>query len=191
MYKEEANILVDSLKKHSGIIPPNSEMFFDILVNAYIPKSSRFYESLPDKQQLLEETNRYHYLSLRRVLRNRNARNYQLSGLKQAYEAIASALKIYSSDVLSRRLRADKELVEMMAESRHPFSLLGKFQTYDYDNPDERLFIETRPVLVIPDAKDITKILKWEEANIVREEEVWPFRHRIKIKPQEYFSANF
>jgi len=189
MDKEIAEILIDELGRHSEMIVPDRELFLEILLKTNVPESSKFYEILHDKQQLLEETNRYHYFSLRRILRNRNARDYQLSKWKQTYEAVASALGIYSSDVLSRKLRSDKDLVGIMEESKHPFSLLAKLQTYDFDNPDETLFIITRPVLIIPDARDTKKILDWEKTNTTYEKEVGIlFRHPKRIKVVEYYA---
>ena len=131
LYNMDKNIaegLVNELGRHSGIVTPERELFLDVLVSTDVPESSRFYEVVPDNQQLVQETGRYHYLSLRRVLRNGNARDYQLSQWKKAYEAVASVFGAYSSDVLSRNLRANRDLVEMMAECRETFSLLGKFQ---------------------------------------------------------------
>ncbi len=187
MDRKVAEKLVSELGRHGGLVTPDNELFLDVLVSIDVSQSSRFYERLSDKKQLVEETGRYHYLSLRRVLRNRNARDYQLSQWKKAYEAIISAFGAYSSDVLSRNLRADATLVEMMARCEEPFSLLGKFQTYDFDNPDETLFIVTRPVLVIPGEKDMKSIHDWEEANTTYEKEVgFFFRHPKRIKLQEY-----
>jgi len=191
MDRKIAETLVDELGRHGSLVTPDRDLFLNELVSVDVPYSSKFYEVTPGKQQLVEETGRYHYLSIRRVLRNRNAKDYQLSQWKKAYEAIASAFGAYSSDALSRNLRADGTLVEMMARCDEPFSLLGKFQSYDFDNPDETLFVVTRPVLVIPGVKDMKPIHDWEEANTTYEKEVrmmglLPTQKRIK--PQEYFS---
>lgn len=184
-----AERLVGELGRHGGIIIPDNELFLPILVSADVPESSRFYETLPCRRQLAQETGCCHYLSLRKILRNRNARKYQLSQLKKAYEAVASAIGAYSSDALTRNLRADAALLEMMEGCEEPFSLLGKFQTYDYDNPDGTLFVVTRPVLVIPGAKNTMPIQSWEEANTTYEKEVGIFRHNKRVRPQEYFSS--
>ena len=69
-------------------------------------------------------------------------------------------------------MRANKNLVEIMARNDHPFSLLGKLQTYDFGNPDEDLFVITKPVLVIPGAEDSKLIDDWEEANTTYEKEI-------------------
>jgi len=176
MDRKVAETLVSELGRQVRIVTPNKELFLDVLVSADVPESSRFYEFLPDKRQSVQETGRYHSLSLRRVLRNRNARDYQLSRWK-------------ISDTLVRNLGSDGKLVEMMSRCEEPFSLLGKFQSYNFDNPDEKLFVVTRPVLVIPGAKNMKPIHDWEEANLIYEKEVGFFSKYLKrIKPQEYFS---
>jgi hypothetical protein len=191
MDKDVAEKLLNELGRHGGIVIPDYQLFLDVLISTDIPECSRFYECLTDKQQLVQETGRYHYLSLRRVIRNVNAKDYQLSQWKKMYEAVASAFGVYSSDSLSRNLRANSTLVEIMARCEEPFSLLGKFQSYNFDNPDETLFVVTRPVLVIPGLKDLEPIYDWEEKNTTYEKEVglMGFLPILKrIKPQEYFS---
>lgn len=189
MDKQIAENLIRELSGHPGIISPDKNLFLGMLVQAEVPESPNFYETLQDKQQLVEEGERYHYLSLQRILRNENARDHYLPKWKKAYESIASILGVYSSDGLTRDLRANKTLIEMIAECEKPFSLLGKFQTYDHDNLDRTLFVITRPVLVIPGAKDTNPIYNWEHANTVYQEEVGLiFRHLKRIKAQEYFS---
>lgn len=185
-----AETLVGELVRHSGIITLDKNLFLDLLVSTDVQESSRFYEALPDQQQPVQETNRCHYLSLRRILRNGNARNYQISRWKKAYEAFASVLGVYSSDALSRSLRANKDLIEMIAGCDCPFSLLGKLQTYDFDNSDQTLFIITRPILIIPNASNIKPIINWEKANTTYEKEasLFFFKRQRRIRSQEYFS---
>ena len=186
-----AESLVDELEKHRAIISPDRNIFLDVLVATNVPESSRFHEELPETRQLLtEDANcRYHYLSLRRILRNRNVRMSSISGIKAAVcDALSSAFGMYSSDVLSRKLRTDPELVGLMARCEAPFSLLGKFQTYDYNNPDETLFVATRPVLIIPGASDSANVLNWEQANTIYESEqgIPPFTWMKRVAPEEY-----
>jgi hypothetical protein len=186
-----AETLVDELERHENLITIDKGLFLNELVSVDVPQSSRFYEVTPGKRQLVEGTGSYHNLSLRRVLRNENARNYQLSQWKKAYETVLSAFGAYSSDALSRNLRADRTLVDMMANCKEPFSLLGKLESYDFDNPDDCLFIVTRPVLVVPGAKDRNPIYEWEEANTTYEKEVrlmGLFPIQRKISPQKYSS---
>ena len=182
-----AEQLVAELSRHPGIIPPDKPMFLTMLVSANIPASSRFYEELPDTSQLREYTQKYHYLSLRRVLRNRNAKECQLNTWKKTYEMLASTLGLYSSDVLSRNVRTDKMLIDMMAAAKHPFSVLGKLETYDYDNPTETLLRMTRPVLVIPEAENIGAIVQWEIAQTTYEVEVGLFLRCFKQVSQRRY----
>jgi len=191
MNKKFAETLMKDLGRHGNIVTPDNELFLNELVSVDVPESSKFYETLPGKKQLVEEVGCYHSFSLRRVLRNRNAKNYRSSQWKETYGAIASIFSFYSSDTLSRNLRANEKLIEMMARCNDPFSLLGKFQSYDFDNPEKTLFIITRPVLVIPGTKDIKLIHDWEEANTTYEKEsrsmgFLPTQKRVR--PQEYFS---
>ena len=191
MDRQLAEGLVNELRKHSGIVTPDRELFLNMLASTNVVESSRFCEVLPDTQQLVEEPDRYHYLSMRRLLRNENARDYQLSQWKRACEAIGSAFGVYSSDVLSRTLRADRGLIEMMATCGEPFSLLGKLQTYDSDNFDNILFVITRPILVVPGVRDMKRVYDWEEANATYETEIRLFGLlpiQKRIKPQDYFS---
>ena len=180
-----AEHLVAELKRQHPLMQPNESLFLNMLVSAEVPDSRRFYEDLPDTQQLIQESDCYHFLSLRRVLRNRNAEDYirsvlrnrnaedyRLSRWKRAYETIASALGFYSSDSLSRNLRADQAMVALMAECKEPFSLLGKLQTYDYSNADQVLFVITRPLLVIPGVNVRTFLDLWETENTTYEREV-------------------
>lgn len=125
-----AERLVSALEKRpmTGVVPDKA-LFLDVLLSTDVPESSRFYEVVPDrpdKRQLVQETGRYSYFSLRRVMRNRNALGYQSSDSKNILDRMASALGVYSSDALTRSMRADRKLVGMMTRCEEPFSLLGK-----------------------------------------------------------------
>lgn len=183
-----AEKLISEMRKHSHLVSLDKGLFLDLLVSTHIQDSSKFYEALPDNQQEIQETDHFHIFSLRRVLRNRNARGYRLSQWKKMYEAILSSFGIYSSDALTRNLRANANLIEMMASCEEPFSLLGKLQTFDYNNPNE-VFVVTRPVLIIPGAENIEQIRDWEKANTIyeREKRFLGFPIQKRICPEEYF----
>jgi len=83
MDKKIAETLVNEFERKVRIVRPDKKLFFDVLVSADVPESSRFYEFLPDEKQYVQEAGRYHHLSLRRVLRNANAKDYQLSQWKK------------------------------------------------------------------------------------------------------------
>ncbi len=191
MDEEVAESLISEFERHSGIIRPDRDFFLNILLSADVPGSSRFYEVLPGNGQLLEEFSCHHYLSLRRVLKNKNAKNYSLSKWKSIYGTIASELGIFSSDALSRKIRTNKDLMNIMAKCEHPFSLLGKLQTWHYQNARGESFSTTKPILVIPKSENISKILDWEEKNTTYRKEIGSFflRYQKRIKPEEYFQS--
>ena len=168
MEEAVADMLLDTMGRHSGMMPLDRETFRRVLVATDMPESSRFHEELPENKQTFDEVaneRRYHRFSLRRALRNENARGYRLSAAKKFLEFALSVAGSYSTDSLTRNLRADPDIVNLMAGCRYPFSLLGKLETYDFGNKDERLFRITRPVLFIPDSDGEAPIYSWEDKN--------------------------
>jgi len=192
MEKEIAEILVNGLEKHPEIkkypgIITDKDKLIKMLVDTNVPESSRFYERLPNvKQSFNVQSGLDYYISPRRVLRNGNAKNYQLSESKEHCGNIASDLAIYSSDVLVRDLRTDEAIVKMMEESSCPYSLLGKFQKIDRQNWDGTLK-ETRPLLVIPCTNNMEKILEWERANTIYKRQDKSTMIFKRITAEEYF----
>lgn len=187
-----AEKLVDELNKHPQIIEPNKKKFTDLLVSVDIPESKRFYEDLPENSQLSTGTSldSYHYLSLNKVLRNKNAKDYFLSKFRQKYESWASIYGISSSNILTK-LRMNTDLMVMIATCEHPFSLLGELETHDSeDTLDRHLFVIKRPILVVPKTKNMEKILEWENKNTIYHKEVGftPFRHLKRISRAKYLS---
>ncbi len=173
MKKDMAESLVSELEKHPALrstVRENRQYFIDILVSTEVPESTRFYEKV--KPNILEvpglDNDQIHYISLRRVLRNQQAKEYQLPWLKSQIESLASFLGIYDSDVLTRNIRANKELVDMMSASSNDFSLLGKLETLEI--VPERVY--KSPILVIPDSPDFSKIYLWEHANSLPKERI-------------------
>lgn len=175
MDKNIAENLIIELSKHPRIIPLDKDFFIDILTSIDIPESSRFYEPLPDKEQTLRDVDDLYSLSLRRLLRNNNAQNYKMSQWKKIYESIISSFGAYSSDVLTRNLRADKSLIEIMSECDQPFSILGKFKTYNLTTTETSI----KPILIIPGAVGSLPLSKWEEENTIRYREGLYSRGRI------------
>lgn len=187
-----AERLFEELSTHSGITPPNRKLFLRLLASTSVPESPDFHQTLPNERQLTQESSSYHYLSLRRILKNRNARDYQSPQWRRHLDRVASIspFRVYSSDALVRDLGANRKLMEMMAECPEPFSLLGKLKTYDWDNTAEDLFIVTRPVLVIPGVEDREPIYEWEQARTTYEKEVrMMVPIQMRVKPEAYFSA--
>jgi len=191
MDEKTAKNLVDEMARHPEVIKPDKDLFVKVLSSINVPGSSKFYENLPDdllnNSQLIQKIDRYHYLSLKRILRNYNAREHQLSTSGKILESIGSVFRVCDSDALDRNLRTNKDLIKMMAENKQLYSLLGEFQTYDFDNPDDKFFRITRPILVIPGVEDMSEILKWEQANSTFEKEIGNIVKRFKkIRLQEY-----
>ena len=178
-----ARCLTDELEKHPYIAPFNKDKFANLLMGLNVGGSSRFYEEIPESagnSQLVNEGERYHFLSLRRVIRKRNAVIKEVSGVKLIGRYLARRLHIYSSTILARDLRENQDIVDMMfstLNSGSEFSLLGKFETYEKDVLDSGFLNHTeRPILVIqgmmqPESESLSKILQWEEENISRRNE--------------------
>ena len=74
MERKDAELLINELAKHPRVIPFDKGIFIDELFLTEVKDSSRFYEGLPYREQSSRESmDCYYVLSLRRVLRNRNA----------------------------------------------------------------------------------------------------------------------
>ena len=107
-----AEVLVEQFAKHFEILTPDRTLFTGLLASVDIPESSRFSESLPHIKQTVKDGERYHNISLRRLLINANAYEFQLSGIKKAVGALASHLGVYHSSNLARKVRGERELIE-------------------------------------------------------------------------------
>jgi len=166
----------------------------------------------------VQEEEKYHTLSLKKVLRNRKC--FKSSIISSIEMTTLLNLELLSYKVLGKgfmpsgmlrgrfrlnrdfkKLRLNRDLAYRMTEfdkdfhsieemQRFPiYSLLGELQTYDYSNSDGILFRITRPILVIADDEDIKPILEWEEENTVYEKEVGLFfRHIRRTSSREYFA---
>ena len=192
MERKVAEQLVESLSNHYGIIPVDKKNFIELLTSLNIRPTSKFYVELLDvhkyKQLLQEGSRRYHYLSIRRVLINKNV-GYGVSFVKKIWSSLVSRV-IWSSNVFSRSLRLNPKIVKILTESESTFSLLAKLETYDYDNKDGVLYVASKPVLAVPNAKgkDIETMKEWEEKNTFYEKEVGFlfFRYLKKISFKKY-----
>ena len=172
MERSQAEALIEKLVKHPPLTPnvlPNRDYFINLLVSTDVPPSKRFYEEIDHNEVEINDPamDFTHRVALRRVLRNNLARENELSLLKALYEAVVSKMGVYDSDVFTRRLRTDKDLVRMMAQSGQQYSLLGKLETFDELSGK----ISTRPLLIIPNAPDLDRITAWEIANIKKPKE--------------------
>lgn len=170
MDRNVAEKLAADLERHTPLTPnllPNKNYFLDLLISTDMSVSRRFYEEVAPNQVFIPDnaTSQHHSLSIRRVLRNNQARDYQLSRLKGLYEAASAALGIRDSDILTRRLRMDGSLARLMAEAAlhgQPYSLLAKLETFD----ELSRKMVTRPLVIIPDSAP-ERVSSWENANTV------------------------
>jgi len=175
----QTSMLVEEIgRKGIPLSKQARQKLMDNLAVLEVPKSSRFYEELPldsRYQATIEElTDRYHYLSLRRVLRNANVEIPKASLPKAIARKLRTILGFYSSTDFTRKLRENKRLVEVILRSSgkgNPFSLLGKLESFDISG--EALLVSTKPLLIIPEisAEDQGYVRDWENQHISYERE--------------------
>ncbi len=189
MQPHEAYVLLEALQEHPGILIPDTATFLSLLKQLEVPLS-QFSQEIPDSersQQFIPDTQKYHFVSLRRVLRNEHAKDKR-PWLQRFSGSLARHLSVYSSSDLTSSIQKDDELVALLMGSTSPYSLLGKFQTYDYDNPDETLFVITRPLLIIPSANYHVHVLNWESRHTMYEQERGVFRNPKKVTLADYLT---
>ena len=177
MERAAAEQLFEGFSQHPIIkgLHPNSEIFLPLLKRKYMSDSSRFSEELPEKDQpIIESSEVYHKLSLRRVIRNRNAKKHEIGRVKaKAIRVISHIPFVYSSVNFARDLRTHPELIDLMDRCEYDFSVLGKVATYDSSGGENSSMIRTtRPILIIPSVDDMDKVLAWEG------KEAYPERER-------------
>ena len=90
-----AEILIGGLESHPPLTPgilANKNYFVNLLVSTEVLPSRRFYEKVTPNGVTIADPamDKTHSVSIRRVLRNKLAKDYQLSWLKAQYEAVAS-----------------------------------------------------------------------------------------------------
>ena len=139
--------------------------------------------------------------SVRRVLQNRSVLDarrplsYERKQRREVLESTERRMGAYSSSLLVESLLANEDIVDILAASPHAFSLLGKLTLYDYDNPEETLFVVTKPLLIVPERPDAPAIVSWEKGKSTYEQEVgisvisWLFpllKQRKQVSGQKY-----
>lgn len=160
--------LMNSIREHKTITPgllqdEHLAKLEQALMYTVVPESRRFYEELKSPEIVRPDTaNSLTYtFSLRRVLRNGQAELYAPSLPKRLWGVLTSKVGIYDSNTLTRSLRSDEDIVRMMRESGETHSLLGRLDILNEISGS----VQWRPLLMIPHAQEITKVLSWEEAN--------------------------
>jgi hypothetical protein len=182
--------LVGELAEHIKVFAVDRKLFSKVLGSADVSNSWRFSEQLADAQQLVEESDRDHYLSLRRILRNRKVGDEDCKPKFSDLigDAFISRFGVYSSGMLTRKLATNQGIAGIMSMCEVSFSLLGKLQTYDYSKP-ETTTVATKPILVIPGVRDSTVITDWEDSMTTYEREGTSlFRPSRRISKAEYLA---
>jgi len=162
MNREIARSLIEGLEKKVGVSLPNPSEFMDLLLNTRVPRFPDFYSAIADNRQRIDEDDRFHYLSIRRILRNAAVKSYRPNLPERVYNGFQDSLNEvvgYSSDAIADKARRDYTISSIMAHSTSPYSLLGKIVTKKYDDPERITMI--KPVLVIPGG-DVLEIANFE-----------------------------
>jgi len=164
MERKNAEILLNCLAGNQYIISPDENIFMEVLTQ-YTPKNnSVFCEDLSENLQIRNEGNREFHLSLKRVLINKNVKEYAINKFGKKIEE--SLLGKNFLDDVTRNIRTNDKLVELMASCEEEFSILGSFSVLNISYSEKQPFtMMTRPVLLIPCLKDIQLIYDYEEEN--------------------------
>lgn len=193
MEETDCRQLVDGLSKRIMFSDENRNAFIRALSSTFInPDSTKFYVESPydETQQCpIEEYRKYHYLSIRGILINKNA-EWNVSLVKKVWNVFVNRINWFSK-AYSRELGINKQIARILKKSAYPFSLLVKMQTFDYNNPEETLFIITKTILIVPNAsqEDLETITDWEWKKERYEKEVGVFRQLRKSSSKEYLSS--
>jgi len=163
MDKHIAEQLVDELSQRKDIISVDRELFLQVLLPIDINTSTQFNKQLLQVQQLNQELGQMYFLSLHQVYVNKNATRYVPSHFRKIVENVESVLN-HSDEFLTKRIRQDEGLVQLMKSSEYPYSLLGRFRTMDTETADNRLETITKPILIIPGVND-ERIKQWEDTH--------------------------
>ena len=197
---EHIGQFITGLKSHSGMaVNFKEDKVRKALEKIQMRDSSRFYEIIINDRQTINEEfdDRYHYFYTSRVLRNKNASDYELSTGKKLIMDLPGmvGLKVRSSTHASRRLRLNPEIVSVLTnayENGHDFSLLGRLDTYDISRP-EAIYKKRRPFLIVPGEVNNPVILDWEDADTKYEREpcrTFLFGGKSKpISKEDYLAA--
>ncbi len=195
MKKEIADKIIDEIKSREEFSRFNIDEILQVLINMNVSDSSRFYEEMPCNEFSTDEPEkkRCSTLSFRRIIRNENVDKHKINLPKKLANFIISTFSIYSSDSLCRKLRLDRDLSDLIKNSNSPYSILGKYEVFNYNNESMRVYIKTKPVLIIPGAKSKEKIMSWEEKNSIYEKELPSLflRCPVRISKKEYLSNTF
>ena len=183
-------VLVDALAEQVPVHGIDTNPFKQILLNAEFPGEKEFMTKLPENEQFFHRNNgEYASLSLRRILRNRSADRHDASVVKRGLWTLGSSLGLYSSDAIVDRLVNDYLVRGHFEASPYPFTLIGKFSLFNFDNPEQTLYVARRPMVIVPEASNPALLRTWEMAHESYEKEVGVFFRKFrKVSQREYTS---
>ncbi len=187
MNTQEISALIDGLRAHPLLGRFNFEKLADVLATVQLPSQGRLFNAISPNEQTLEEQDRYHTFSLRRVMDNGKMRGPNPMFI--LFMDFLNFFSAYSSTALVRSLQESPDVIDPMhSRCQEPFSVLGKLKTFDYKNrEDEGLYIATRPILIVPGFVGWNQILRWEERNTRYSKEKGAFfRRQVGISKAEY-----
>ena len=167
--------LIDALANHPGMPTFNHSVFAEVLSMTPVHQSTRFYADVPSNpgitQRVEVTSEQYTELSLRRVLRLFNLQpGYKLGLAKKLWGDCLSARGIFSSNALTRSLRADPDASKELFGSHHDYAVLAKLRTYSLTGQIETgeiTPVSSKPIIIIPGIENMGAVLRWEDRNTV------------------------
>jgi hypothetical protein len=165
-----------ALVSHPGvpnITKPEQRLFTDLLVATEVHQSTKFYADIQGSQEVAIRLGvtptQYSDLSLRRVLRLYNIEpEYKMNFIKRAWGDFLSTQEAFSSNALTRSLRADIEASKELLASPWPFAVLAKLKSYSTEHSQSPRAISSKPLIVIPGIEQMGAVLRWEDRNTVQ-----------------------
>lgn len=160
---EPANQYAQAIAQHPSLqfLGLDQLALTDGLAGLHMLPSSRFYETIYITREVEGDEATYIF-TLARVLRNQNA-GVPTNTLKSVGSALLECLGLYSNTDMTRRARRRPQLVKMMQSCPLPYSFMGQLTEIDEINGE----LTRTPILIIPEAEDISAILNWQEENRV------------------------
>lgn len=174
--------LIEALKDHPLLgLDISPEYLHNLLRPAEVPASRRFYHGMEDNRyHLPNKPGQSRTFSIDLILRNNVAKGYMKTGYTKSpvtrLKSKLSSKRSYDPVELSRSLRSDPRIVEIMADALVAgevafgpnYSALGRIETVD----DITGKFERRPIVAIArrdhapiTQEDASRLTKWETEN--------------------------
>jgi hypothetical protein len=188
--KLDTDGLVAGLVKHEDLLPIDPHHFHRILMENDFEGNGRFlYYPINSPINKIQKLSDNAFLSIDGLILNRSAKDAsegRLPHCKEQYETEiefeekknlwdrlihknCTVKEPYPTYEMMEDLIHNVKIIElMMAPPEAPFTLLGRFYSYESNSLDDKATVFTRPVLVKPGIDpDFDHIIyKWERANV-------------------------